>query len=120
MTSHFGIPHGHAVGLTLGEMLVFNDGVTSKDVTDPRGPCQVRSAIREISELLGCQTAESARDRLTDLIRSLGLEVRLGDLGIRETADFELLRDDVNLERLKNNPRALTAPDIEQLLSRIA
>lgn len=119
-TSHFGVPHGHAVALTLGEMLVFNDGVTPQDVTDPRGPDRVRGAIREISRLLGCDTAELARDRLNDLIRSLGLKLRLGDLGVRPGADFELLRDNVNVERLRNNPRALCAADIQELLNRLA
>ena len=33
--------------------------------------------------MLGCDSAESARDRLSELVRSLGLKVRLGDFGIR-------------------------------------
>jgi alcohol dehydrogenase class IV len=120
MTAHFGVPHGHAVALTLGEMLVFNDAVTDRDVTDPRGPARVRGATREVAQLLGCGSAEAARDQLTDLIGAVGLEARLGSLGIEKAADFALLRDDVNVERLQNNPRALTPRDIEALLGRIA
>jgi alcohol dehydrogenase len=49
MTSCFGIPHGHAVGLTLGKVLLHNHGVTGNDCTDPRGAGYVRETVEELA-----------------------------------------------------------------------
>jgi hypothetical protein len=45
--------------------------------------------------------------RLGDLLEAIGLERRLGRLGI-SAVDCEMLASEVNEERLANNPRLLT------------
>ena len=54
MTSHFGVPHGQAVGVTLGEFVIFNSQVTDEDVVDARGAEYVRYTMKELYKLLGC------------------------------------------------------------------
>ena len=120
MTSRFGIPHGHAVALTLGELLVYNSLVTDEDVTDPRGPGHVRGVIEELNALLGTADAEASRRRIEGLIESVGLATRLASLGIRHPEDHQLLVDNLNAERLRNNPRAVTPGELQPLLRRIA
>jgi len=56
LTSKFGIPHGHAVGLTLGKMLVYNSLVTDDDINDPRGSEYVRQNIEDLCRALGAKT----------------------------------------------------------------
>jgi alcohol dehydrogenase class IV len=120
MTSSFGVPHGHAVALTLGQMLVYNSRLTDSDVLDPRGADHVRRAIGDLNGLLGCETSEQARDWITQLIESVGLATRLSDVGIRSDADRRLIRDGINVERLANNPRRLTPAAVDELLRAVS
>ncbi len=120
MTSRFGVPHGQAVAVTLGELLVFNSQVTTDDVTDPRGVHHVRRTIEELNMLLGTANAEASRQRIQGLITSVGLATRLTPLGIRRPEDHRLLLDNLNAERLKNNPRALRNDQLAPILQRIA
>ena len=120
MTSYFGVPHGHAVSLTLGEFLVYNSQVSNQDVADPRGVEYVRRTIGELNGLLGERSAIASRDKISSLMRSIGLETRLGELGINSGADCDLIVGNVNLERAINNPRHVTKVFVRELLWRIA
>ncbi len=114
LTSDYGIPHGHAVAVTLGAMLEFNAAVTTADLNDSRGVAHVQSVIRQIFDLLGCETAEQGREAIENFVQSLGCETRLTSLGVAGTAALETIASQVNLERLGNNPRKFTH---EQLLA---
>jgi alcohol dehydrogenase class IV len=120
MTSQFGVPHGLAVALTLGATLVYNSRVTDEDCQSQRGAEHVRRAIDEVGVLLGSRDAESSRQRITKLMESLEAPTRLRDVGIRTPADRELLVNNVNLERLANNPRKLTPEALAQIIESIA
>ena len=52
MTSRFKVPHGLAVALTLGPMLVYNSKVTQEDILDRRGVEHVHRIVSELNELL--------------------------------------------------------------------
>lgn len=108
LTSYFGIPHGHAVGLTLGEFLVYNSEVSNADIEDLRGFEYVRSTIEDLCNLLGAHDADSAKQQVKNLMKSIGLETKFELLGITDDESFKLIVDNVNLERLKNNPRKLS------------
>lgn len=108
LTARFGVPHGHAVALTLGDLFVYNAGVGDADVEDPRGESFVKARLGEIAALFGCQDAHGVRAAVTSLMKSIGLETRLEGVGVRTAADRALIADGVNLERLRNNPRRLT------------
>ena len=81
MTARFGVPHGHAVALTLGQVLAFNSGVTDDDVTDPRGAAFVRGTLEHLNRLLECGDAAEALGRIEALMKSVRLETRLCDVG---------------------------------------
>jgi|TARA_Y100000310_G_scaffold167546_2_gene167405 alcohol dehydrogenase class IV len=115
LTSKYGIPHGHAVALTFGEVLVHNSLVTEEDVIDERGAHHVRNTMQELYGLLGCTDANSSRERIKDLMDSIDLEISLSQFGITKE-DIGLILGSVNLERLKNNPRKLTVESMRELL----
>lgn len=119
MTSHFGVPHGHAVALTLGELLVYNSRGDQDDVQDPRGAEYVRGVVDQIGTLLGCASPEQSGREITRLVSRLGLHTRLRDVGIRTVADRGQLSGGVNAERLGNNPRSMPRSAIEDLLEKI-
>ena len=118
MTSLFGVPHGEAVSLTIGEVLVANSIVGDCDVSDSRGSVYVRETISEIVRLLGCSSPEHARDKLNEISAVLGLRTNLSQCGITNE-DIALLSKCVNLERLGNNPRKLDKAIIEGILRNV-
>ena len=116
-TSYFGVPHGHAVGLTLGEILVYNALVTEKDVADKRGVGYVQKVMYQLNGFLGTSNTDSSREKIKNLMNSIGLETNLSNLGIKNENDIDLITNSVNAERLNNNPRLFTPTLIKKLLS---
>ena len=101
-TSYYGIPHGHAVALTLGEVLLFNSQVNQNDVLDKRGLEHVINTMEELYSMLGCNDALSCKKRIQELLTSCDLEINLADLGIDYQEALELVSNNVNIERLSN------------------
>ncbi|MEO5704051.1 MAG: phosphonoacetaldehyde reductase [Candidatus Limnocylindrales bacterium] len=115
MTARHGIPHGHAVALTLPAMLEFNAGVGPDDVQDPSGVETVRAKIAIVLQLLGVADAAAGRRRLLDLIRSVSLETSLAELGIDDLDP--IVAEGFNPARAGNNPRRLTPEVLRAMLA---
>ncbi len=115
LTSDFGVPHGLAVALTLGAWLRYNDSVTDSDCQDPRGQDRVRTTLGEIFQAIGANSSAEAADRFDVLLRSIDCPSRLSDVGVRMD-DVSVLAESVNVDRLANNPRRVTAASLRQLL----
>jgi len=106
ITSRFGIPHGHAVALTLGRVLEYNAGVTDSDCNDKRGKDYVRKTIRDLVSMLGCSTPREANHAINEIMKDIGLETNLIKLGIQDEKIEDIINN-INYERLMNNPRKL-------------
>jgi alcohol dehydrogenase class IV len=119
LTAFFGLPHGHAVCLTLGQFLVYNSEVTDQDVVDARGAEYVRRSIGELVQMLACSNAEQARARIERLMESVRLATRLSSLGIACRDAVDAIAANVNAERLANNPRALNHESLRHLVEAI-
>jgi len=120
LTSYFGIPHGHAVALTLPAMLEYNAGVNDDDVLDPRGCKYVQKTINEITCLCGKNDAAAAKQAISDLMQTAGLETRLSRLGVNTQKDTEtIINNSFNSGRAKNNPRRLTKKALRAILEQI-
>lgn len=118
MTAHFGVRHGQAVALTLPHFFAFNAKVREDDVADSRGTTFVRAAVAELAELFGCQTPDEAADKIRWLMREVGLATTLAEAGIVSNGARQILLDHVNPERMSNNPRRITRPQLAELLER--
>ena len=119
LTMNYGIPHGHAVALTLGMFLEFNAGVSDEDLNDPRGVHHVRERIGEVCSLLGAQKPLDGRRAILDLMASIGMETRLGAFGIEGPVACARIVEKVNVERLSNNPRRTTRAQMAQILEEL-
>jgi alcohol dehydrogenase class IV len=120
MTSRFDVAHGLAVALTLPPLFVYNAEVTAEDCTPGHDVDDVKRTIEELNSLLNCHDAECSARRITELIEGLGLPTRLSEVGIERPADRKLIVDNVNVERLANNPRRLTREALKQIIESIA
>ena len=119
VTTRYGVPHGKAVALTLTSFLEFNYHVDDASCNDPRGVSSVKSRIEEgILKLLGDGSIEQAKARLEEIKKNVGSPLRLSEVGVNQK-DIPELVDMVNLERLSNNPRKITKPEMEAMLENI-
>lgn len=117
MTLRYGIPHGIAVALTLGPLMVYNAGVSDNDCADRRGAEDVRRRIATIVQLLGATTAREACGRFTDLVSRIGCPATLPAAGIATPEELASIVAGVNAQRLANNPRTTTSAALIELLA---
>jgi len=119
ITSYFGIPHGHAVGLTLAQMLVYNSQVSEMDVLDKRGVGYVKNIIIEIVSILGVECAEDASKKIKYLMEEIGLSTRLSELGIETDDDIDtIINYGLKPDRVRNNPRELSEENLRKILNK--
>jgi alcohol dehydrogenase class IV len=119
-TSDYGVPHGQAVGLTLGPILSYNAAVTEEDCADPRGPGPVADALERVLGVLNCADAEAGQARITNLLREVNCPTRLSEIGVKSPEERAAIAAGVNAERMSNNPRQLDGMALEKLLASIA
>ena len=98
ITSKYGIPHGHAVALSIIGLFEINI-VTLNERTD-------LIKVLKISE-------NNFRSYFTNLMKSIGLEPDIKNLGIQ---NLDEIVESVNIERLKNNPKPLSKTDLLYIL----
>lgn len=109
ITSGYGIPHGHAVALSIGQLFEFNQKVNKLNYTDKRGVEFVKKIMKELSDLISTKPAEY----FDNLLENIGLEYQFSKLNIN---GIELFLKAVNLERLNNNPVNLEINDFVKIL----
>ena len=109
LTAYFGIPHGHAVGLTLPQMFLYNAEVMDGDL------------LRDLMNALGVQTPKEGAEFLENLMRDIGLETKLTELNIGDENSRNVIIENVfKTDRVQNNPRRLTKEALERILINIS
>lgn len=114
-TSYFSIPHGHAVFLTLPAFIEYNSHVSTIDIADSRGENYVRNNIEILCNLLGANSPLEAKNLLRELAKKIGIELSLSKLGIGNKEDMKLILENINIERLKNNPRKIETKQLAEM-----
>ena len=103
-TQFYGIPHGHAVALSL-------PGLTELHYKAAKPGSTLQQKMHNLISLLGADS-NNIRQWFHNLYDSIGLQYRLGDMGINST---DAIVNGVNVERLSNNPLPLTPEDMHAL-----
>ena len=119
ITSHFNIPHGHAVALTLPYFIEFNNGISLENLQDSRGIKFVKNRMSEIFTMLKVKTAAEAKNKLLRIMKEIKLETKISKLGINRNNIDIIIENGFNPQRVKNNPRIITEIDLRNLLERI-
>ena len=101
--------------MTLPKFIEYNFNVTNIDVADPRGENYVRNNIGILCNLLGVTSPKKANNLLNQLANNIGVELSLSKLGIEKKEDIKLVLDNINIERLKNNPRKIETKRLTEL-----
>ncbi len=116
LTSRFGIPHGHAVAVLLGKFFVVNSNPSPENIVDQRGKKYLDEMSRELFDLFECKTSQECEKYWYDLMKKLSLETNLKKLGINDMKDIRTIFNNVNFERLKNNPTLVTEDKFSDIL----
>jgi alcohol dehydrogenase class IV len=119
ITSDFGVPHGHAVAVTLGWFFEINTRVTSTTVNDPRGADYVRDTMTRLWRLFDVGSAQECRLAWYERMSACGLEYRPSRLGMRLRTHINNIIANVNLERLGNHPVTLSPKQIPGIFQKL-
>ncbi|MFC2072270.1 phosphonoacetaldehyde reductase [Chloroflexota bacterium] len=115
MTAYFNIPHGHAVASLIGNFFVVNSKLEGVELNDSRGKDYLRKVMYGLCDLFGCACPQDCSNKWYALMATVGLETNFKSLGIRNKSDVDLIINNVNAERLSNNPIIITETILRQL-----
>lgn len=118
ITTQYNVPHGIAVALTLGLFMQYNYEVDPASCSDPRGAESVKSRLDHLLLLLGNGSMVQVQNKLKSILMDIGCPIRLSEVGIK-SVDLPKLVNNVNIERLSNNPRKIDRVTFINLLKEI-
>ena len=105
ITSKYGIPHGHAVALTISKLYELNLNTDNTNIVDPRG-LEFFDEIRDrLDRFFPCSFAV----HFNSLLKEIDIESKISEF---KSINFEDIVTSVNQERLRNNPRILYKKDL--------
>jgi len=116
ITTYFNVPHGHAVALTLGKFFVINSDVTRNDVVDSRGQEYLLKTMNQLYSFFNEDSALGCRSAWYKLMKKIGMETSMSNLGIQTKDDVSKIINDVNFQRLSNNPVRVTENLLQSIL----
>lgn len=114
LTAHIGIPHGHAVSLTLPYFFNLNLKASQDNCNDPRGATFVRERMNELLLLLDCN-ADNAGNKLNLFFNKLFENYHEEVKSEINNEIKKQLVSSVNLQRLQNNPVKISKEDLENI-----
>jgi len=117
LTSNYDIAHGHAVMLTLGNVFKLNLSTTEENLNDNRGLSYCNKMLKHICDNLKVK-ADDVDNIFSNYLKALGLKTKLSEFNIPRE-DLQIIANNINVKRIKNNPRALSKKDILLILKSI-
>ena len=106
LTVRFNIPHGLACALTLPLFVKFN------------AP-SIQGKIPRLLQAMGVGSVDEAAESLTQLMGDVGVPTRLSELGIGKDDIPWIVEHGFAPARMANNPREVSAEDVEEILKKI-
>ena len=86
------------------------------DLSDSRGVDFVVQSINEIVSLLGATDVPSAKEVILSLMKNIGLKTTFSSLNIDLKKNWDIINQNINVERLRNNPRIFTSSSLKNFL----
>jgi alcohol dehydrogenase class IV len=115
ITSKYGLPHGHAVWLTLPAIFQIHANANKNNISDPRGIKHLNDIMLKLMNLLSIQKSDQAKEVLCELLASIKVENDMNNLGLEKMSDRSILSQNVNMQRMGNNPVNLNSNDISKI-----
>ncbi len=113
-TKHAGLPHGHAVALTLPYFLNVHSQIHYENCNDNRGVEHVKMILNKVANGMNC-TTDTLEKTINQYFKNINIEIDLNVLNI-SSETFEKATKNINYERLMNNPVKISVNTIFELL----
>lgn len=113
LTGLYGIAHGHAAALCVAKLWSYMIDATNQYHDLAERVC-LQKVFLEIAQAMGCNTAKAAAVQFQNILSEL--ELAIPD---SKEEDYAILRESVNMTRLRNHPMELNAEVIENLYRQI-
>ena len=114
-TSHYDVPHGHAVWLTLPQIFEMHASAVSGDVTDPRGFDHLKTVMEHLMAILNINSVTGSSDQLKAYLQTINVKSDMSTVGADTIEKRRFLSKQVNMQRMSNNPIELTAEHVKQI-----
>ncbi len=112
-TAHFGIPHGHAVSLTLDKLLLFN----YKNAQYAKARFDLMARYKIIFKLTKTKTINELFFFIQKLKKLVNLNDNFKSLGINIQKEKTKILSGINEQRLANNPVKINVNEIINIIS---
>ena len=116
-TSYYDVPHGHAVWLTLPAVFGIHVLAEESDISDPRGIEYFQSIMKKLGSALGIPENTNGTSYLREFLAALDVEGDMTKLGVKDAQQRQFLANQVNLQRLANNPVTIGDKEIDLIFS---
>ena len=113
LTTNYSIPHGQAVALTIAEWYSYNINNKEK-LIDKRGLKYYENKMNKMNSLFS-ESDDKIIESIKKFIRKCNLSVKLSDFSIEHKHLSELINN-VNLQRLSNNPISIEKKELLNIL----
>ena len=115
-TSKYGIPHGQAIWLTLPKIFEIHINSLKTDKLNVKDYAKFNYVMHEIIDLTGISKNNLVKN-LETFVLNLGLECSMEKLGATTKLDRNEIANNINNERLKNNPILLSKSNINYIFN---
>jgi alcohol dehydrogenase len=115
ITSKYGLPHGHAVWLTLPAIFQIHASANQHNTSDPRGTEHLNSIMLKLMDLLSIKEPTQASSVLTEFLANINVVSDMANLGLKTKNERYTLSQNVNMQRMSNNPVKLNSNDINNI-----
>ena len=112
-TSYYQVPHGHAVSISLPYYFEFNCNINKHNCIDKRGSSAVLERLERLLHIMNLNK-NNVKNELSLFFARIGINTFIPTL--INNFDAQLIINNVNIERLKNNPRRINKEDIREFL----
>jgi len=115
LTKRYGIPHAHAVWVTLSKIFEIHATSQADLIIDPRGPKHLTAVMVKLMDVLNISSKDGIETYFENMLASIGIKADI-------VIDFEIskkgrlaLSSKVNQERMGNNPVKFNQSHIDQI-----
>jgi alcohol dehydrogenase class IV len=119
ITMKYGIPHGHAVALTLHLFFIFNSNINLEKLNPKIDKTEYQKRFNNLIKLFGVNTADEAQQKMLLMMDNAGLASKLSLIGVKSKEEVADICRSINVERLNNNPMTITFTELYHLIFKI-
>ena len=119
ITMLYGIPHGHAVALSLAEFFDFNFNKKNCSYNGNMKHEDFNIIENELLTVLKCKNIVEGKRKIESVFLGSNLQNKLKDVGANNRKEIDNIIKNVNIERLNNNPKKIDKMSLENIISNI-